>query len=74
MSVGTETYGARAYRDPAVLRMLYHDRGLSIRETASVIGCGPTTVHDWMVTYGIGRRSPPPWWATEQDGDTEEAA
>jgi len=44
------------YRDPDLLRTLYRDHGLSLRETAERLGCSRTTVATWMDRHGIERR------------------
>lgn len=44
------------YRDPDVLRVCYHQSGLTLRETAERLGCSATTVGEWMERLGIKRR------------------
>lgn len=38
---------------PDVLRTLYVDKGMSMREVASELGVGLNTVHRWFHLYGI---------------------
>lgn len=48
------------YKDPETLDQLYHGRGLSLRGIGSRLGCHHTTVHRYMIQYGIERRDKNP--------------
>jgi len=50
-------YGPDAYKDEDVLRELYHEKGLSLREVADVLGVVNSTVYNWMDRHGIDFRS-----------------
>lgn len=51
----TNNTGA-SHQNPDRLRELYHDEGLSLRETAARLGCDQRTVRTWMERYGIQTR------------------
>ena len=42
--------------DEDLLREMYHDHGLTLREIADELGCDHTTVHRRMYEFGIERR------------------
>lgn len=44
------------YKDPELLRKLYHSEGLSLRRIAEKLDCHFTTVHEYMEEFGIERR------------------
>ena len=46
------------WRDESVLRELYVERGLSIRESARELECDPSVVNDWLGRHGIDKRPP----------------
>ena len=47
------------WRDPELLRTLYHEEGCSLRDIADKFGCTPRTVNVWMDKYGIETRPSP---------------
>lgn len=46
----------KPWRHEAILRELYVDQRLSLREAAERLDCSPTAVRDWLDKYGIERR------------------
>jgi len=44
------------WRDAELLRELYWDDGLSIKEISDQLDCGHNTVHRWMKRHDIPRR------------------
>jgi hypothetical protein len=50
---------ARTTPDPAQLRRLYVDDGLTIAEVAAAVGVAHGTVHQWLIDAGIDRRASP---------------
>lgn len=47
-----------AWQDASVLERLYWGVGLSSFEMAERLGCSHRTILDWMIKYGIDRRTP----------------
>lgn len=54
-SKGVERTG-RPWRDPDLLRELYHNQGMSLREIADELGCVNSTVYKNMQKYDIEAR------------------
>jgi len=54
----TYEHGAEPYRDPHVLRVLYHQCELSQRQIAEQCGVSQQTVHRWMKNLGVSTRPP----------------
>lgn len=48
-----------AYRDEDVLRELYWEKGLNIKEIGEELGCNKDTVHRWMKRNGVERETAP---------------
>jgi len=44
------------WRDESLLAYLYHERELTMYETATVLDCAYTTIQKWMNRHGIERR------------------
>jgi len=56
-----------SYRDPDVLRELYHEKGLTSRQIAEQMGIDGSTVRKWMDRHDIERRGEgrPKWHRLE---------
>jgi len=54
----TYEYGAEPYRDPHVLRVLYHDWELSQREIGEQCGVSQQSIQRWFERFGIDTRPP----------------
>lgn len=52
-----ENLGEYPWRDEEIMRELYVEKQLSITQTAEELGCGATTVRDWLENHGIETRS-----------------
>lgn len=48
--------GDAAWRDADIVRRLYHDERMSMRQVADELGCSVGTLHKWMKRNGIERR------------------
>ena len=46
-----------AYKDEKILQRLYHEEGLTLRQTARVLDVSDTTVFRWMEKHGIEMRT-----------------
>jgi len=66
-----DEYGGRAYRDAAVLRDLYVDRGLSTTEVADRLDCSFQTVIDWLQKHNIDVREQSRWSYHDERNDTD---
>lgn len=49
-------YKDAPWRDPDLLRELYHERGLSTVQIGEKFSCASKTIREWMVKHGIERR------------------
>jgi len=63
----TFEHGAEPWKDPEVLRRLYHDKGLTQREIADEFGCTQPNISHWLRRLGIETRT-----TSETEGITKE--
>lgn len=53
----TRHYGEKPYQNKQLLEELYYEKKMSLNEIADELGCGATTVGQYMDEFGLERRS-----------------